>query len=122
MVLVSATATQKNFYSAPKFRTLKLSQLIDEKDKILKSKMYLKVNLDIDITYEEANFLKETFMSDYDIREISLIQEKVSLESTTDDNPDTEFESVDKIVSQELLNISSENFDPKVLLSIYNNL
>ena len=112
----------KTWEDAPKFRTLKLSQLIDEKDKILKSKMYLKVNLDIDITYEEANFLKETFMADYDIREISLIQEKVSLESTTDDNPDTEFESVDKIVSQELLNISSENFDPKVLLSIYNNL
>lgn len=112
----------KTWEDAPKFRTLKLSQLIDEKDKILKSKMYLKVNLDIDITYEEANFLKETFMADYDIREISLIQEKVSLDSTTDDNPDTEFESVDKIVSQELLNISSENFDPKVLLSIYNNL
>ena len=73
----------KTWEDAPKFRTLKLSQLIDEKDKILKSKMYLKVNLDIDITYEEANFLKETFMSDYDIREISLIQEKVSLESTT---------------------------------------
>ena len=55
--------------------------------------MYLKVNLDIDISYEEANFLKETFMANKNIREISLIQEKISLDTTTDDTPDASFES-----------------------------
>ena len=49
----------KIWADAPKFRTLKLSKLIDEKDSLMKSKMYLRVNLDIDVTYEEANFLKE---------------------------------------------------------------
>ena len=65
----------KIWADAPKFRTLKLSKLIDEKDSLMKSKMYLRVNLDIDVTYEEANFLKETFIKEHDIREISLIQE-----------------------------------------------
>ena len=106
----------------PKFRTLKLSRLIDEKDTIIKSKMYLKVNLDIDISYEEANFLKETFMADKNIREISLIQEKISLDTTTDDTPDAEFNSVDQIVTEQLVSINSEQFDQKILLDIYNNL
>jgi len=106
----------------PKYRVLKLSELIDKKDEILKSKMYLKVNLDIDISFEEANFIKETFMQDYDIREISLIQDKVNLEGTIDDNPDAKFESVDQIVSEQLVNIESDQFDKSVLLEIYNNL
>lgn len=111
-----------NWPECPKFRTLKLSRLIDEQDTIIKSKMYLKVNLDIDISYEEANFLKETFMANKDIREISLIQEKISLDTTTDDTPDASFESVDQIVMEQLVSITSEQFDQKMLLEIYNNL
>ena len=111
-----------NWPECPKFRTLKLSKLIDEQDTIIKSKMYLKVNLDIDISYEEANFLKETFMANKDIREISLIQEKISLDTTTDDTPDASFESVDQIVMEQLVSITSEQFDQKMLLEIYNNL
>ena len=107
---------------APKFRNLKLSELIDQKDDILKSKMYLRVNLDIDISYEEANFIKESFVNEYDIREISLIQDKVSLDAATEDNPDVEFESVDKIVMEQLIKIESDAFDTKMLLEIYNNL
>jgi DNA repair exonuclease SbcCD nuclease subunit len=107
---------------APKFRTIKLSELIDKKDDIMKSKMYFKVNLDIDISYEEANFLKETFIAEYDIREISLIQEKNNLEGTPDDSPDAKFESVDQIVTDQLVNIDSDAFDKKMLLDIYHNL
>lgn len=111
-----------NWPDCPKYRTLKLSRLIDEKDELLKSKMYLKINMDIDVSYEEANFLKETFMKDYDIREMSMIQEKVNLDSTVDDNPDSKFESVDQIVTEQLVNINSEQFEQKLLLDIYNNL
>jgi DNA repair exonuclease SbcCD nuclease subunit len=111
-----------NWDNCPKYRHVKLSDLIDKKDTIMQSKMHLKVNLDIDISFEEANFIKETFTNDYDIREISLIQDKINLEGTYEDNPDTKFESVDQIVSEQLVNIESEQFDKKVLLDIYNNL
>ena len=111
-----------NWDNAPKYRTVRLSDLIDRKDDIMKSKMYLKVNLDIDISYEEANFIKETFVADYDIREISLIQDKTNLEGSLEDNPDAKFDSIDQIVSQELINVESEQFDRNTLLEIYNNL
>ena len=105
----------------PTFRTVKLSQLIDEADAIIKPKQHLRVSLDIDISYEEASFIKEKFMADYDIREMTLIPEKKDVEiSTTIDIQ--AFESVDQIVSSQLVNIESETYDSKILLSIYNNL
>jgi hypothetical protein len=112
----------RNWPDAPKFRTIKLSELIDRKDEIMLSKMYLRVNLDIDISFEEANYIKETFIKDYNIREISLVQDKSNLEGSYEDNPDAKFESIDTIVSEQLVNIDSGQFDRNILLDIYNNL
>ena len=105
----------------PTFRTTKLSTLIDEADTLIKPRQHLRVSLDIDISYEEASFIKEKFMEDYDIRELTLIPEKKELEINTDIDVQS-FESVDQIVSSQIINIQSDTFDPKVLLSIYNNL
>ena len=110
-----------NWTECPKFRTIKLSQLIDEADTLITSKMHLRVSLDIDISYEEASFIKEKFISDYDIRELTLVSEKKEVEINTDINIQA-FESVDQIVSNQLVNIESDTFDSKVLLSIYNSL
>jgi len=112
----------KAWPDAPKYRTIKLSELIDKEDSVMKSKMYLRVQLDIDISYEEANFLKETFIAKHDIREISLIQEKNSVENSIEDSPDARFESVDQIVTDQLVNIDSDTIDKKILLEIYQNL
>lgn len=111
-----------NWDNAPKYRSIKLSELIDRADEIMKTKMYLKVNLDIDISYEEANFIKEEFVKNYDIREISLIQDKINMDGSVDDNPDAQFESVDHIVTAQLTNIESDQFDQATLLEIYNDL
>jgi DNA repair exonuclease SbcCD nuclease subunit len=112
----------RNWPDAPKYINVKLSELIDNKDKIMQSKMNIKVNLDIDISFEEASFIKETFINDYDIREISLIQDKTNLDGTIDDNPDAKFESVDQIVTEQLVNIENGQFDSNILLQIYNDL
>ncbi len=111
-----------NWEDCPKYRTIKLSQLLDDQNDIIKTKMYLKVNLDIDISYEEANFLKETFMQNKNIRELSLIQEKTNIDMAAEDGIGTNFESVDHIVATSLVSVESEQFDKKVLLEIYNNL
>jgi DNA repair exonuclease SbcCD nuclease subunit len=106
---------------APKFKTVKLSQLIDDAETLIKSKSYLRVGIDIPISYEEASFIKETFLAQYDIRELTLIPEKKDIEINNDLDVE-HFESVDQIVSSQLANIQSDSFDPKVLLAIYNNL
>jgi DNA repair exonuclease SbcCD nuclease subunit len=111
-----------NWEDCPKYRSVKLSDLIDNADTIMKSKMHIKVNLDIDITFEEANFIKEKFAVDYDIREISLIQDKTNLDGTVDENPDSIFESVDQIVTDGLVNLEEGTFNKNILLQIYNDL
>jgi DNA repair exonuclease SbcCD nuclease subunit len=110
-----------NWSECPKYRTVKLSQLIDEKDQLIKNKMYLRVTLDIDVSFEEASMIKETFINTYNCREITLIPQK-HIEEINTDLDITQFESVDQIVSNEILAIDSDSFDKSTLLSIYNGL
>lgn len=105
----------------PKYRTIKLSQLIDEKDTLIKPNMYLRVTLDLPISYEEASFVKETFMEQYKCREITLIPQK-QLEEITTELDIAQFESVDQIVSNEIMSIDSENYNKNLLLNIYGEL
>jgi DNA repair exonuclease SbcCD nuclease subunit len=110
-----------NWPNCPKYRTVKLSQLLDDTENIIKPKMYLRVTLDLPVSYEEANFLKETFISQYGCREITLIPQKQIEEIST--NLDiAQFESVDQIVASEIAELDTENFDKKMLLDIYNGL
>jgi len=105
----------------PVFRTVKLSQLIDEADSLIKPKSHLRVALDIDISYEEASFIKENFMANYDIRELTLIPEKKEVEINTDIDIQA-FESVDQIVASQLVSIQSDTYNTNTLLAIYNSL
>jgi len=115
------TPEYHNWPNQPTFRTVKLSQLIDNADSIILPKQHLRVTLDIDITFEEASFIKEKFVGDYNIREMTLIAEKKDSEINT--NIDIQaFESVDQIVSSQIISIESEQFDKNTLLAIYNNL
>ena len=113
--------TFKSWADAPKYRTLSLSKLIDDKDNIMKSKMYLKVNLDIDISYEEANFIRETLIPEHKLREMTLIPMKVE-QTETEGRGDLRFESVDQIIIDQINSIESNSFDKRILLEIYNNL
>ena len=110
-----------NWPECPKYRTLKLSKLIDEADTFIKPNMYLRVNLDLPISYEEASFIKETFINTYNCREISLIPQK-QLEDITTQLDIAQFESVDQIVAGEIAAIDSDNFNKKTLLDIYSEL
>lgn len=106
----------------PTYRVFKLSELIDRHETLLNKNVHCRVHLDIDISYEEASFIKETFISKYGVREMSLIP--VKGEAVTQDlSPgDIKFESVDQIIHQQLTAINSEFYDPALLLQIYQNL
>ena len=106
----------------PLYRVMKLSEAIDNGKNILVPNMHVRVELDIDISYEEANFIKETFIRDHNLREMALIPSKRT-DIDIDMAPgEVHFESVDQIVTDQLTNIESEFYDPKLLLKIYQNL
>ena len=84
--------------------------------------MYVRLKLDVDITYEEANFIKETFMKQFNLREIALLQSEVVGEDSTMIGAEIKFESVDQIVYGQLDTIDSDNYDKAVLREIYRDL
>jgi len=106
----------------PLYKVLKLSQVIDHAPELLAANMHVRVELDIDISYEEANFIKDTFVKDYALREMALIPVKSTAVDADMAPGEVKFESVDQIVTDQLTNIESEFYDPKLLLKIYQNL
>ena len=106
----------------PLFRVYKLSDILDNPEGLLLPKSSVRVHLDIDISYEEANFIRETLIPKHNIREMSLIPMKLDQHSQDLAPGEVKFESVDQIIVDQIAAIESEFFDPKVLLEIYRNL
>lgn len=106
----------------PTYRVYGLANLIDNSASLLCPKMHVRVNLDIEISYEEANFIKETFVKEHSLREMALIPNKSSSVSEDMAPGDVKFESVDQIVIDQITNIESEFYDSKLLLQIYQSL
>ena len=100
---------------------LQISELLNDPDKILKPKMYVRVTLDIKISYEEANFIRETFIDKYKLRELQLIPEQID-QAQQPLVQIQKFDSVDQIVLQQLEGVDSETYDKKILMAIYNDL
>jgi hypothetical protein len=106
----------------PVFRVYKLSEVLDNPEGLLLPKSSVRVHLDIDISYEEANFIRETLIPAHKLREMSLIPIKNS-EHANDLAPgELNFESVDQIVIDQITKIESEFYDSKLLLDLYRNL
>ena len=110
-----------DYEAGPRFITINLAALLANPEIYLKPKTYLQVTLDIDITYEEAAFLRETFMSQYSVREFKLIRNPDD-DLTKEFAGDITFKTVDQIVIEQLTAIDSGSFDPNKLIEIYNGL
>jgi DNA repair exonuclease SbcCD nuclease subunit len=106
----------------PKYRVFNLSDVLQHTEAMLQPRMHVRVNLDIDISYEEATFIKETFIDTYKLREITLIPSKVTDLTEYEIQGNIAFESVDQIVFGQLNNIDSDKFNKNLLLDIYRNL
>lgn len=105
----------------PIYRLFRLSDIMDRPDELLRPRMHCRVTIDLPITFEEANFIKEQFIPQYDLRELMLIPEKVEVDSNVV-AMDINFESVDTIVMNQINAIESDTYDKNLLLDIYHNL
>jgi hypothetical protein len=106
----------------PKFRVYKLSDILDNPEGLLLPKSYVRVHLDIDISYEEANYIRETLIPKHELREMTLIPMKLDTVGQDLAPGELKFESVDQIVIDQITAIESDFYDNKMLLEIYRNL
>ena len=106
----------------PRYRVYNLSDVLKTPEALLLPNMHCRVNLDIDITYEEATFIKETFVGTYNLRELTLLPVKNMDIGQDIVLGNIQFESIDSIVTNNLTNINSDHYDPNLLLDIYRHL
>ena len=107
---------------APKYRNVTLSSLLENPSEILLPKTNARISLDIDISYEEANFIKDTFIETYDLRDITLQPMKNS-QHEEDTGAEIHFETIDEIVISQLNSIDDNgSFNKKILVELYQNL
>lgn len=106
----------------PLYRVFNLSDVVTHTEAMLRPGMHCRINIDIDISYEESTFIKETFINTYKLREITLIPAKVTDLTEYEIQGNIAFESVDQIVAGQLSSIESDKFNKALLLDIYRNL
>lgn len=107
----------------PLFRTMTLSQLLTEPDRMLKPKLTARVNLDIDITFEDAQLIRNEYMTRYGLRKIELIQKGSKAEMDSQEfGEGVVFQTVDQIVFEGLQSVESDQFRSSKLVQIYRSL
>jgi len=111
-----------NWADGPTYKVVKFSELINNTDAVLKPQMHVRVMLDVEVTYEELNFVKEEFIKKYDLRELSIMQDPKALTEDTNEGVEVQFESVDSIVLNQLATIESDSFDRELLRKLYQDL
>ena len=92
---------------------LNLKEYLDENT-------HARIKLDVGISYEEANFIRETFAKQFNVRELQLIpikEEEEAFEGT-----EVQFESVDQIVISQLETIDSQIVDKEKLIELYREI
>lgn len=109
-----------NWPDCPKYKVLLLSDLVSNHAKLLDEYTHARVKLDIQISYEEANFIREKMAEQYGVRELQLMPIKEDQEEF--EGGDIKFESVDQIVVAQLDQLESDSINKYKLIDIYNGL
>lgn len=109
-----------NWPACPKYKVIMLSDLLANHESLLDQYTYARIRLDIDITYEESNVIREQFVSMYNVRELKLMPIREEVENF--EGGDITFESVDQIVLSQIETIDSETIDKARLASMYNEI
>jgi hypothetical protein len=111
----------KSWPGAPRYRTANLSSVLEDPQALLDSQTHARLTIDMDITYEEANFLKELFERELRTRELHLqIAKTDPMAAVLEEG--LNFESVDTIVISHLQNIESNTIDRQRLVEIYQSI
>ena len=97
---------------------MKLSDLLATPHELIKPKTNIKASIDIDISYEEAQFVKTVLTTHYSARKIELIP--INSNVDIDEYDDTVvFQSVDQIVEAGINSMESAGIDNKMLIEEY---
>ena len=106
---------------APKYRTLKMSDILESPDAFLDEQTYARITTDLNINFDEAQFIKDTLLAQYSPRKIDIMPGAKEQEDQKFEG-NVIFQSVDQIVVEGLKGIDSITVDKNLLIEIYRGL
>ena len=106
----------------PRYRVYNLSEVLENPEATLVPDSHVRVSLDITISYEEANFIRETLVPQYKLREMTLVPLRMAESESQVGPQDLKFESVDQIVMACINSLDGNTFDRILLKHIYDAL
>ena len=120
----------ENWDACPRYTKVLLSDLVEDRDtrkQVLVPNARVKCLVDIQIDFDESNYLQQKFTDDYHLREFTLEEtpelRTVLSETETDINWDeTSLETVDDLVIHMLQGISSDRVDNNLLIDLYKDI
>lgn len=111
----------KEWDNAPKYRTLHLSDLLNDPGQFILPRSYNKVSIDVNLNYEETQFLRDTFLRLFQARRIDMVPlTKQEEDQEFDEN--VTFQSIDQIVIEGLNSVQSGGISNDLLVEIYKGL
>lgn len=112
----------KSWPDAPKYRKMKLSEIVESPEEFIDEYTHARVEIDLVLNYEDANYIKELLEEIYRPREITLVPGKDDEDHSIDFGGEINFESVDSVVLSHLQSIESVNIHSELLTDIYKSL
>ncbi len=106
---------------SPTYRYYNLSTVLNDTERVLRQNMSCRVSVDIPISFEESNFIKEQLVPQWGLREMQLLP--VKGESVDGGGaPLLKFHSIDQIVTESIESIESATVDRELLQAIYRSI
>lgn len=109
------------FPKAPSYKSLNLSELLEAPEQYIDSTTYAKITNDLDMSYEEIQLIKDIYATHYEPRRLD-ISAPTRNNDEHDFDTETEFQSIDQIVIDGLMNIDSISIDKGLLIDIFRGL
>lgn len=112
----------KEWADAPKYRTMKISEMLESPEEMVVSKSYIRASIDIDLSYDEAQFVKDVFTTHFKARKIDFIPiNKANVEDQEFDDAAV-FQSIDQMVEAGLNSVQSGGISNETLIQLYRGL
>lgn len=114
-----------NWDKCPKYKNVKLSDILEKGKDILKSKTQIKCLIDVPIEDSESLELKKSLIEKHGLRGLNLEDPRDINEALSDTDAEfdeSEMKSIDETVLEMLGNIETEHIENKILISEYKKL
>ena len=108
--------------AAPRFRVYNLSEVLNNPGKYINSQTFARINVDVDLNYEDSMFIKELLERELQALDVSFINNRNNMDDVEYNEDEVSFESVDSIVLSHLKTIESTTMNNETLIQIYQSI